>query len=288
MNYSNRRSQAISLVGIPPESRTSALKGPTRRKTYTLALIRLADLAALVRSRRSRDLLIDEEAFVRVAAFGIAALEGMHQRIGKVHPGLDILTARDFVLRTNVEIEAEILWSIVQDVSDRIKVRKSRFKMTAPLAGRLIHLMRDERDNLDIRTIEAIDEPASARRARKADEKRKKDRARQRAKRAALAANSPKEQVAIEQAKPWEAQGISRRTWYRRRAKETGQNRPVTRRELDGTDLVADLSFKGVRDASSVTSENDTTASELSASPAGLPLHALKAPRFRSQSINVR
>lgn len=78
-----------------------------------------------------------------------------------------------------------------------------------------------ERDNLDLRTIDAVDEPRSARRARKADEKRKRDRETARAKRGRV----PREiwlAARLSASKPWEAEGVSRRTWERRRARVAG------------------------------------------------------------------
>lgn len=74
---------------------------------------------------------------------------------------------------------------------------------------------KEERTMLGLTTIGAIDHGKAAR------TKRRKERDRQRkaaARRAAGAKpRSEYEAATIERAKPWEAEGISRRTWYRRR-----------------------------------------------------------------------
>lgn len=78
---------------------------------------------------------------------------------------------------------------------------------------------REEREMLGLRTIGAIDQGKAAR------TQRRKHRDRQRkanARRAAgMLPRSEYEGAATERAKPWIAEGISRRTWYRRRAAQS-------------------------------------------------------------------
>lgn len=78
---------------------------------------------------------------------------------------------------------------------------------------------KEERTMLGLTTIGAIDQGKGARTKRR----RECDRQRKTAKRRAAGAVSRSEyvQASIEHAKPWEQAGISRATWYRKRARET-------------------------------------------------------------------
>jgi hypothetical protein len=95
-----------------------------------------------------------------------------------------------------------------------------RWKADA-LAWRL-RLTKEQRRMLGITTIGAIDESKALRaKRRRQKERERKERAR-RAK--GIKPRAEYEKQAISAAKPWEAEGISRRTWYRRRHGTT----PVT------------------------------------------------------------
>ena len=75
-----------------------------------------------------------------------------------------------------------------------------------------------ERQRLKLRTIAAFDIPRKEQKALAKQKKRETDRERARLKRARSGAKSRQEYEAqsINKAKPWEDEGISRRTWYRR------------------------------------------------------------------------
>lgn len=90
--------------------------------------------------------------------------------------------------------------------------RRPRFRKADELA-RDLGVTLEERTTLGLRTIGAADR---SKRQREADRKAK-DRARKKAARAAAGA-TPRER-SLAALKPWEAEGISRRTWERRRAR---------------------------------------------------------------------
>ncbi|MGH6672349.1 MAG: hypothetical protein ACRECV_10310 [Xanthobacteraceae bacterium] len=90
-------------------------------------------------------------------------------------------------------------------------------KFRADTLGKRLGLTEVERSRLGIRTIGSIDMTAAERKQARRLRQRQRDRARRRDRGAKpradwLQANS------ISREKPWEALGIKRRTWYRRRA----------------------------------------------------------------------
>ncbi|MGB3502564.1 MAG: hypothetical protein WBA44_13140 [Mesorhizobium sp.] len=87
-------------------------------------------------------------------------------------------------------------------------------RLDATEAGKRLALTIEEREALDIRTIRAIGQTDESMKM----ERRKRDTAAARAKRAAL----PKK-AKLKESRPWEAERISYRTWRRRRAEERGQ-----------------------------------------------------------------
>lgn len=92
------------------------------------------------------------------------------------------------------------------------------------LAWRL-RLTKEQRNMLGITTIGAIDESKAARTKRRREREKQRRKASRRAKGALP--RQEYEQRAISRAKPWEAEGISRATWYRRR-RETSSCRETT------------------------------------------------------------
>lgn len=96
--------------------------------------------------------------------------------------------------------------------------RRSRMIRADGVAG-LLHVTMTERTNLGLRTIGASDLSKSARTKLAKDRKRERDREQKEATRRAEGRQERASQRATSLAalKPWEAEGVSRRTWYRRR-----------------------------------------------------------------------
>lgn len=81
----------------------------------------------------------------------------------------------------------------------------------------------EERDMLGLSTIGAIDRGKAARTKRRKERDRKRKVVSRRA--AGMRPRSAYEAGSIERAKPWTLEGVSRRTWYRRRkADDTGMD----------------------------------------------------------------
>jgi hypothetical protein len=87
----------------------------------------------------------------------------------------------------------------------------SRYRLqSARAVGSLIELTSVEREEIGIRMIDAVDEPARVR----------SNRLKREAMRRTRAAKAAAPRVSVEKEKPWESEGISRRTWYYRRRKD--------------------------------------------------------------------
>jgi hypothetical protein len=160
----------------------------------------------------------------------------------QIHPlrgnGFDVLTFRRITPK-HVDISSETAGDALNALERIIKRKGSAYRpMTPATAGRLLNLTAEQRWACDVRTMEPIDETREERAAevrerrlvrrannrRRADEaEREKERARSRRSRAAKGAK-PRAQ-SLSQTRPWEKDGISRRTWERRRAAKVAASR---------------------------------------------------------------
>ncbi|EJC79212.1 hypothetical protein Rleg4DRAFT_0803 [Rhizobium leguminosarum bv. trifolii WSM2297] len=111
-------------------------------------------------------------------------------------------------------------WAGKADVEEIIYERtKVRFSpLSADALGHALHLSYAERCALDIRTIGAFDVPKGNRAKLQKEKRRQRDRSRKDEQRRAAGARPRADYLAnsFSQARPWEAFGISRRTWERR------------------------------------------------------------------------
>lgn len=218
MKYAKRADFARSENQQPQTPRASA-KGFRRR--FILPMIRLSELARLARWRAGASHPVNAAAFMTVAAHAIADLSGMRLRNKGRHPGLDFVTATDFLRNAGQTMEEDDIMHIVHAVEDGRNCRDP-FRMKPPLAGQITALTQTERTGLGIVTMEASDETAATRKARKADEKRDADRERQREKR-----RSARFRIgpSLESKAPWKELGIGRATYFRRKKSETLSHR---------------------------------------------------------------
>lgn len=106
-----------------------------------------------------------------------------------------------------------------RDIVGPIMANPMRWKADA-LAWKL-GLKARQRSELGITTIGAIDEGKAARTRRRRQQA--KDRKRAARKAAGAVSRRDYEARSLERAKPWIAEGISRATWFRRRARETAR-----------------------------------------------------------------
>ncbi|MDC9811906.1 MULTISPECIES: hypothetical protein [Rhizobium] len=105
---------------------------------------------------------------------------------------------------------------IEEVIYERTKVRFS--PLSADALGHALHLSYAERCALDIRTIGAFDVPKRKRAKLQKEKRRQRDRSRKEEQRRAAGGISRADYLAnsFSQVRPWEAFGISRRTWERR------------------------------------------------------------------------
>ncbi|MBX5136081.1 hypothetical protein HJB79_23865 [Rhizobium lentis] len=105
---------------------------------------------------------------------------------------------------------------IEEIIYERTRVRFS--PLTADALGHALHLSYAERSALDIRTIGAFDVPKAKRAKLQKEKRRQRERSRKEEQRRAAGAVSRAKYLdnSLSAARPWEAFGISRRTWERR------------------------------------------------------------------------
>lgn len=192
---------------------------------YARPLKRLAEIECLAHWRRITNGYTDPIAALAVAGHSLASLEGWIRRNRPRHPGISFETAQDFLDRSGLDLTARDVMEIV-DAVHRSRLGDRPFVMTSVEAGRLLSLTRDERTNLGIVTIEAIDEAPAARAARMAEWKQTNDRLRRQQstdKKRAEKGLPPLDRSApkVPKIKPWDAAGMPKSTYLRRKAKGT-------------------------------------------------------------------
>lgn len=106
--------------------------------------------------------------------------------------------------------------------------RRGERLLPADAIGSLLMVRHSEREHLGLTTIGCCDLSKEQRQKLANEKKRQRDRERQRAKRQTAARVDREVYVAksAEAIRPWEAAGISRRTWYRRKG-GTGSSRAM-------------------------------------------------------------
>lgn len=175
-------------------------KGKRKRSTpMQIVALRIADLSTLFRSRYGITLPDDDAGRddIRLAVDHLAAL---------AHPARAITRW----------LETWAPWMTLAEHREVIAdgIADQRHWKADALAWRL-RLTREERMQLGITTIGAIDHGKAARTKRRKDLDRERKAAKRRA--AGAKPRAAYEGGSLEQSKPWLAEGISRRTWYRRR-----------------------------------------------------------------------
>lgn len=220
---------------------------------YVRPMLRRVEVVRLAIWRQDHRRYTSPHDALIVAGHAIASLEGMRLRGRPRHPGLDIMTAEEFLVHARLDLTVDDTIEIVHEVN-RSRAGESPFVMTDVRAGELLELQREERTGLGITTMEAADEPTEERRARKAEEKRDRDRERQIARRR-QAGIGPRPAQTTEMERPWEALGISRRTWFRRQ-KTTGSDVGTfaSRTSVGGTAASRTSLLKGERRSSATSS----------------------------------
>lgn len=103
----------------------------------------------------------------------------------------------------------------------RMKVEGRRWNLSAKDVADLLGVTWEERQRLGLRTIAACDLTAEEFTEARKEAKRQRDRDRVAEKRARrMSRDEYRARPSLEKERPWEVEGISRRTWYYRRRKE--------------------------------------------------------------------
>ncbi|MFC7396530.1 hypothetical protein ACFQU1_04915 [Chelatococcus sp. GCM10030263] len=177
--------------------------------TEIAALQRLNELGRLVAFRiRRGDNIGNPDGWASVLADTAAAL-------GKE---VDVASVNDLCRRIGLlDIDPAKILAAVHGRETARRVWRGYRVMSPEAAGAAVELTTAERSELRIRRLDAWDEPAEERKRRIGREKK----ARQRRAKGAM----PREQFiaqSLAAAKPWDAEGMSRSAWYRKRAREAG------------------------------------------------------------------
>lgn len=179
-------------------------KSGRKRSPMQIVALRVADFSTLFRSRYGIMLPDDDSGRddIRLVVDHLASL---------AHPARAITKW----------LETWAPWMTLAEHRETIAagIANQRNWKADALAWRL-GLTYQERSMLGITTIGAIDMS----RAQREKRRKEKDRARQAAKRraAGVVPRERYERASVEKSKPWLAEGISRRTWYRRLASRSG------------------------------------------------------------------
>lgn len=215
-NYRNLPSASSGGVTVLPTRRITA----RRRASW-----RLAELYRLASFRRDFGQRLDPNTWAFVLAATLAAAPQGISPIGRMGRGirwhgLDIITLKEAIKFAGIGAfdDAELV-TIIHAV-DRFTEKHGHSLIRSDRMAELLAVTAEERWLCNIRTIGAVDETRQDRATRQVAEKNEKERERIRTKRAGT--HVPRSVYlagALTTSRPWEAEGVSRRTWERRRAR---------------------------------------------------------------------
>jgi hypothetical protein len=174
-------------------------KGAKRERPH-LAPIRIAELCRLFRARYGATLPDDDAGRedARIMAHHLAHMSG------------------DPRIRIRSWLNLWAPWMPPEEATSLIEaVLAKPLRYRADTLGKRLNLTEAERTRLSIRTIGAIDTTKEQRMAARMDRKRQAKCDRRRAQ--GVKPRAEYEATAIGHGKPWEAEGVSKATWYRRK-----------------------------------------------------------------------
>lgn len=186
-------------------------------KRWMLAAVRRRQIIRLVEHRRAAGVAPPVRGTMIVAADCLADLEGWPvPPFGNPHLGLHPIPVRQMADDLQFAIPDDLVDEAIEVIAD---MRKHGGNLSSDEAGRLVGLNRSEREACRVWLLDAAEEPREARKARKAAEKRDRDRERNRAKRdqrRAAAGLSPIDRsTSPPPRKEWEMLNLSRPTYFR-------------------------------------------------------------------------
>jgi hypothetical protein len=182
-----------------------------RRSPMQLVALRLNDLATLFRSRYRQTTLPDDDAGRDDLAIALNHLACLAHPRGHITRWIGIWAPWLTVAET-----AEIVQPILANPK----------RWSADSLAWVLKVTKEERAMLGLTTIGAMGETKSSRTKRRQQRDRQR-KANQRRIKGAITRKQYEEQ-SLARAKPWIVEGISRATWYRRRAIDTIQSRETS------------------------------------------------------------
>lgn len=213
-----RSSPAASSGGVT--TLTAKRIGIRRRASW-----RLAELYRLALFRRQFGQRVDPNTWAFVLAATLAAAPPGVSPIGRMGRavrwnGLDLIALKEAIKIADIgAFDDGELVTIIHAV-DRFTDRNGHSLIRSDRMAEMLSVTAEERWLCNIRTIGAVDEPRQEREARLSAEKAEKERERNRTKRAG--SHVPRSVYlasALTATRPWEQEGVSRRTWERRRGR---------------------------------------------------------------------
>lgn len=180
-------------------------------------LLRLADIEKIIRHRHGRTIPetdLEDNAFWFTAGHAIDCY--YDQEIDR----LQVLT--EWLQKWAPWMEAPAIAA----KETLAKCHPRRLNMRARKAAEILNVGYDEQQALGLRTISCNDKSTAELKALRKARKSERDRERRAAERRAKGARPRSE--SLSQAKPWEAEGISRRTWERRRRANDANSSPLS------------------------------------------------------------
>ncbi len=208
------------------------------------ASIRMAELYRIAKFRKQFGVRLSPDQWVYALAVTLASAPPGSTPIGRggraiVWSGLDIISLRRWLDDCGLvdDFHDNELRSVI-GAAERWREENGFVLMRSDVMAQLLAVTAEERWACRIKTIGAVDESRDERQQRQKSEKNERDKKRMRTSRAGQ--HKPRA-VYLEQSlsalKPWEAEGISRRTWERRRARVASVSPDISLNIGQATDL---------------------------------------------------
>lgn len=170
------------------------------------SLMRCAETIRLCQWRLHYGVPIDQVGFAKVAADALSFTP----------QGCDHETMTRLAGQCGIAVDEAVAMAAIHRV-DALRAAKGKaYRLLCGLAAaRLLGVTAEERWQCSIRTMKAVDETPAEAAARRKQERREYERERSRCRRRDGGATARSDSVT--RRRPWEAAGVSRATWYRRR-----------------------------------------------------------------------
>lgn len=203
-------SQQVLLGKVILKEQPVRKREPRFQWKFSLEMMRLREIEAVIRHRHIRGIPdpdgTDDKDFCMAYIYAVAATPRSQSVV-------------DWAKTWAPWVSGEEILEMVYACRGR------KYMLGAEAIAKMLHVTMKERAALCLKTIGACDVSEDERKTVSKHIKRERDRIRQQENRQAkgVVSRQSYEAASAENIKPWEAEGVSRRTWYRRRG--TGPSR---------------------------------------------------------------